>query len=82
MGLYPAEGSVELFGKPLKLNDPRGALKAGIAMVSEDRRGVGLLLDHSIEDNIAFNAMQVHGDFLGGFPRMKIRAPFVNMRTK
>ena len=71
MGLYPAEGSVELFGKPLKLNDPRGALKAGIAMVSEDRQGVGLLLDHSIEDNIAFNAMQVHGDFLGGFPRMK-----------
>ena len=32
-------------------------------MVSEDRRGVGLLLDESIEDNIVFNAMQVNGDF-------------------
>jgi len=64
MGLYPAKGEVELFGKPLKLNDPKGALDAGLAMVSEDRRGVGLLLDQSIEDNIVFNAMQVHGDYL------------------
>ena len=71
MGLYPAEGTVELFGMPLKLNDPRGALAAGLAMVSEDRRGVGLLLDQSIEDNIAFNAMQVNGDFLDGFLKLK-----------
>ena len=64
MGLYPAEGSVELFGKPLPLNDTNSALRAGMAMVSEDRRGVGLLLDQSIEDNIAFTAMQVNGEFL------------------
>lgn len=64
MGLYPASGEVELFGKPLKLNDPKSALTSGMAMVSEDRRGVGLLLDQSIEDNIVFNAMQIHGDFL------------------
>ena len=36
-------------------------------MVSEDRKGVGLLLDQSIEDNIVFNAMQVHGDYLKKF---------------
>ena len=64
MGLYPAEGSVELFGKPLPLNDTKTALQSGMAMVSEDRRGVGLLLDQSIEDNIAFTAMQVNGEFL------------------
>ena len=64
MGLYPAEGTVELFGKPLPLNDTNSALRAGMAMVSEDRRGVGLLLDQSIEDNIAFTAMQVNGEFL------------------
>ena len=40
-------------------------------MVSEDRRGVGLLLDQSIEDNIVFTAMQVHGDFLKGLLRQK-----------
>ncbi len=68
MGIYPAEGHVELFGEPLPLNDSRGSLKRGLAMVSEDRRGVGLLLDQSIEDNIVFSAMQVNGDFLGAAP--------------
>lgn len=64
MGLYDATGEVELFGKALHLGDARAALDAGIAMVSEDRKGVGLLLDQSIEDNIVFNAMQIHGDYL------------------
>ena len=64
MGLYDAEGQAELFGQPLKLGDTREALKAGIAMVSEDRKGVGLLLDRSIEDNIVFNSMQVKGEYL------------------
>ena len=64
MGLYPASGTVELFGQTLKTGDTTSALNAGIAMVSEDRKGVGLLLDQSIEDNIVFNAMQVHGSFL------------------
>ena len=71
MGLYPAKGEVTFFGQPLPLNDAKAVLKAGLAMVSEDRRGVGLLLDQSIEDNIAFNAMQVNGDFLAGFLKLK-----------
>ena len=33
-----------------------------MAIVSEDRRGVGLLLDESIENNVVFNAMQINGD--------------------
>ena len=64
MGLYPAEGTIELFGETLKTGETTSALQAGIAMVSEDRKGVGLLLDQSIEDNIVFNAMQVRGDYL------------------
>ena len=67
MGLYDVEGSVDLFGEPLKIGNTTEALHAGIAMVSEDRKGVGLLLDQSIEDNIVFNAMQVRGDFLTKF---------------
>ena len=67
MGLYGVEGGVELFGEKLKVGDTTVALNAGIAMVSEDRKAVGLLLDQSIEDNIVFNAMQVHGDFLHKF---------------
>ena len=67
MGLYDVDGEVELFGEKLKTGDTTAALHAGIAMVSEDRKGVGLLLDQSIEDNIVFNAMQVRGDFLKKF---------------
>lgn len=64
MGLYPASGEVQFYGEPLQLNNAGNALRAGLAMVSEDRRGVGLLLDQSIEDNIAFTAMQINGEYL------------------
>lgn len=64
MGLYETTGTVELFGETLKTGDTNAALHAGLAMVSEDRKGVGLLLDQSIEDNIVFNAMQVGGSYL------------------
>lgn len=64
MGLYPAGGAVELNGKPIRLNDPEGSLRAGMAFVSEDRRGVGLLLDEGIDWNIAFTAMQIQEKFI------------------
>lgn len=64
MGLYEAEGGVSFFDQPLALNNADGALRKGLAMVSEDRRGVGLLLDQSIEDNIVFNAMQIKNEYL------------------
>jgi simple sugar transport system ATP-binding protein len=64
MGLYPAGGSVGLRGKSVPLDSPRAALEAGMAFVSEDRRGVGLLLDESLDWNIAFTAMQVQGAYL------------------
>ena len=64
MGLYEAAGKVTLFGHPLPLNNTTESLRQGLAYVSEDRRNVGLLLDQSIEDNIAFSAMQVKGMFM------------------
>lgn len=67
MGVYEAGGDVEFMGQKVKLNDARGALAGGMAMVSEDRRGVGLLLDESIENNIVFNAMQINGDYTKKF---------------
>ena len=64
MGLAPAGGSVSLNGAPVELNAPRAALERNMAFVSEDRRGVGLLLDEGIDWNIAFTAMQVQNKFL------------------
>jgi simple sugar transport system ATP-binding protein len=64
MGLLPAGGSVALHGKPMPMGSSCAALDRRLAFVSEDRRGVGLLLDEGIDWNIAFSAMQVHGKFL------------------
>ncbi len=64
MGLSPAGGTIALHGKPLPMGSSHEALARGLAFVSEDRRGVGLLLDEGIDWNIAFSAMQVHDRFL------------------
>ena len=64
MGLSPAGGAVTLHGKPLQMGSPYRALQRGVAFVSEDRRGVGLLLDEGIDWNITFSAMQVQDKFL------------------
>jgi len=63
MGLYPAEGEVKFKGKSISLNNPKDVLERGMAFVSEDRRGLGLLLDQPIFWNIAFTAMQIKDDF-------------------
>lgn len=64
MGVYPVKGEVIFNGKSLVLNDPKASIKSGLGFVSEDRRGVGLLLDESIEMNIAFTEMQINDGFL------------------
>ena len=64
MGLYAAGGKVWLRGKEIKLNDPDASLREGMAFVSEDRRGVGLLLEEGIDWNITFTAMQVQEKFI------------------
>ncbi len=71
MGLYEAGGKVTFNGGEIPLNDPRKCLDSSLAFVSEDRREVGLLLDESLEWNVAFPAMQIQEKFLkkllGGF---------------
>ncbi len=67
MGLYEAGGTVEFDGRQIPLNSPRKCLDSSLAFVSEDRRGVGLLLDESLEWNVAFPAMQVQNKFLKNY---------------
>jgi ribose transport system ATP-binding protein len=52
-GADPATGSVVVEGKELALGDPLAAIRAGIALVPEDRKAEGIVLDMPIEDNIA-----------------------------
>jgi len=71
-GLFPAEGSVEVFGEPLNLSRLGDALGKKLAFVSEDRRGIGLLLDESIAYNIMFRVMTTRQGFLRSFLFMKL----------
>ncbi len=73
MGLFPGGGDVKLHEKQVPMNEPRIAIQMGMAFVSEDRRGVGLLLDETLEWNIAFTAMQIQGKYLKSFGFFKMR---------
>lgn len=65
-------GEMTLDGRPHRPSSVAGAVKRGIALVPEERRSQGLLMDESVEANIA----------LGNWPAMRRYppAPLVNDR--
>jgi len=72
VGLYRAQGEVYLYDKKIPLNNPKKALSMGLAFLSEDRRGVGLLLDESIELNMILTALQIQNKFLRKTPLISL----------
>lgn len=52
-----ASGSVMLDGKPLSPKDPARTLRAGLALVSEDRRRYGLILEEPIGFNLSLSSL-------------------------
>ena len=72
LGLYASSGSVEFDGEIIDTTKLGAALKKHIAFVSEDRRGVGLLLEESIQNNITFTAMQIDNMFLKKFGPIRL----------
>ena len=73
MGLYTAGGNVTYNNEKVILNNPKDPLKKGISFVSEDRKGIGLLLDEPVDMNIAFTALQVKENFIYKVGFLKIR---------
>jgi ABC-type sugar transport system ATPase subunit len=56
-GLQPAsEGQICLKGTPLSIRNPQDALAAGIGMVTEDRKGLGLIPALGVGQNITLSA--------------------------
>ena len=66
-GMYPSSGSVLYNGEELNYKKTGEALNKGMAFVSEDRKGVGLLLDESIAMNMVYTDMKVNRNFLKKF---------------
>jgi D-xylose transport system ATP-binding protein len=53
---YRLEGEVFIGGEPVSISSPADALRAGMAFLSEDRKGNGLMLGQSIVQNLALAA--------------------------
>ncbi|MFH8571350.1 sugar ABC transporter ATP-binding protein [Streptomyces sp. NPDC017993] len=57
-------GTVEVDGKELARGDVRAAMRAGLGLVPEDRKGQGLVLDASLQDNLTL--ARLDRDLRGG----------------
>jgi ribose transport system ATP-binding protein len=58
-GIDPiSAGTIAVDGRPLVLRTPRDAIAAGLGFVTEDRKREGLLLDRSLEENIALPVLR------------------------
>jgi rhamnose transport system ATP-binding protein len=66
-------GAVRIDGKPLPPASPTAAMAAGIGLVPEDRRQQGLVMDFSIERNVALSS-------LGRVQRLGLIAPGAERR--
>lgn len=52
-------GNIILDGKKVKIKSVSDAINLGIVMVPEDRKRQGLILDHSIQDNLSYGNFDI-----------------------
>ena len=81
MGVVPTSGRVIYRGTVLKERTPAGMLTKGVCCLPDDRNQAGLLPDHSIEENLAFTAVQARGRFVR-FPRLSGLSPLDDASTR
>jgi ABC-type sugar transport system ATPase subunit len=53
----PSAGSITLDGKPVAIAKPRDAMRLGIGLVPEDRKGQGLVLGMGVGSNLSLAAL-------------------------
>jgi ribose transport system ATP-binding protein len=58
IGLRPANGSVRKDGSPVRWRHPEDAKRSGVAYLTEDRKGKGLLLTKSLRENLTLQALE------------------------
>ena len=61
----PLAGRIRVHGEPVKLRDPVDAIRAGLALVPEDRKQQGLILEMSLRHNVGLSGLRRHGRALG-----------------
>jgi ribose transport system ATP-binding protein len=50
--LKPSSGTISINGKELQISSPKKAIQNRIALIPEDRRAQGLVLDHPVTENL------------------------------
>ena len=77
-GLFGADkkdsGSVTVGGKPVDIKTPRQAIRAGIGLVTENRREEGLMLGASLKWNLTMTNLKAVMDRFGNINMKKERA--------
>ncbi|WP_026970932.1 sugar ABC transporter ATP-binding protein [Aliagarivorans marinus] len=59
MGLRRSDsGQVKVFGKPVKIRKLRQAVELGLAYLSEDRQGAGLVMNFDLPENISLISLK------------------------
>jgi ribose transport system ATP-binding protein len=88
------DGTIYVQGKETRHTTPSGAIKNGIAYLTEDRKTLGLVLDHSIRNNYAmpsldrlsFAGLVQHGkidvEALDYMDKLSIKAPSIYTLTR
>lgn len=56
-------GEIMVHGKSVRLSTPSDAVQHGLALITEDRKGNGLLLDRSIADNVILPLLPLKSRF-------------------
>jgi putative xylitol transport system ATP-binding protein len=79
------DGEVKFKGRRLVPGSPRQAIRAGLALVTEDRKETGLILSSSVRDNISLSAYPALSRFSlidGRKVKALVRAMIDRMRIK
>ncbi|MCW5941652.1 MAG: sugar ABC transporter ATP-binding protein [Fimbriimonadaceae bacterium] len=63
VGLRAHTGDTRLGGESVRLRNPREALRHGVAYLSEDRKGAGLVLGMSAVENTTLANLRAYGGF-------------------
>ncbi|MBV8614483.1 MAG: ATP-binding cassette domain-containing protein [Acetobacteraceae bacterium] len=78
-------GEVRIAGKPVRIMSPRDAIKAGIALIPEDRRRQGFVAEHSVASNICLpviDKLSRNGWVLAGRARRLAEEQIARLRVK
>ena len=59
-GTPALSGEIKVDGKPIRIKSPKGAIRAGMGLVPEDRKEQGLVVEMALRENITMASMDRH----------------------